>query len=80
MGIEAAATNERTVTGLEYLFEGPSSCGEHFPFLPSKPQDSPQTKEQKKTFPPDLLEYFQEEITLPWLEYCITKNLADLTS
>ena len=27
---------------------------------------------------PELLEYFQDEITLPWLDLC-TENLADLT-
>jgi hypothetical protein len=40
---------------------------EHFP-LPSR--------KQKKRLP-ELLELFHEEITLPWLEYCL-ENLADL--
>ena len=44
---------------------------EHFP-LPN-----PRIHKQNNPLP-DLLEYFQEEITLPWLEYCIG-NLADLT-
>jgi hypothetical protein len=44
---------------------------EHFPL--------PNPRIQKQNNPlPDLLEYFQEEITLPWLKYCI-ENLADLT-
>ena len=61
MEIEAAATNERTVSGWNILLRG--NC-EHFP-LPN-----PKIHKQKKPLP-DLLEYFQEEITLPWLEYCI---------
>jgi Zn-finger protein len=65
MGIEAAATNERTVAGWNILLRGNR---EHFP-LPSRKQKKPL---------PELLELFQEEITLPWLEYCI-ENLADLT-
>jgi hypothetical protein len=65
MGIEAAATNERTVAGWNILLRGNR---EHFP-LPSR--------KQKKRLP-ELLELFHEEITLPWLEYCL-ENLADLT-
>jgi hypothetical protein len=68
MGIEAAGTNERTVAGWNIILR--ANC-EHFP-LPN-----PKIHKQKKPLP-DLLEYFQEEITLPWLEYC-TQNLADLT-
>jgi hypothetical protein len=68
MGIEAAATNERTVAGWNILLR---ANREHFP-LPN-----PKIHKQKNPLP-DLLEYFQEEITLPWLEYCIA-NLADLT-
>ena len=44
---------------------------EHFP-LPN-----PKIHKQKNPLP-DLLDYFREEITLPWLEYCI-ENLANLT-
>jgi hypothetical protein len=44
---------------------------EHFP------HPNPKIHKQKKPFP-DLLVYFQEEITLPWHQYCI-KNLAKLT-
>jgi hypothetical protein len=40
----------------------------HYPCIPHK----------KKNNLPDLLQYFREEITLPWLEYCI-ENLAGLT-
>jgi hypothetical protein len=68
MGIEAAATNERTVAGWNILLRGNR---EHFP-LPN-----PKIHKQKKPLP-ELLELFQEEIMLPWLEYCI-ENLADLT-
>jgi hypothetical protein len=68
MGIGAAATNERTVAGWNILLR---ANREHFP-LPN-----PKIHKQKNPLP-DLLEYFQEEITLPWLEYCI-ENLADLT-
>jgi hypothetical protein len=68
MGIEAAATNERTVAGWNILLR---ANREHFP------QPNPRIHKQKNPLP-DLLEYFQEEITLPWLEYCI-ENLADLT-
>jgi hypothetical protein len=68
MGIEAAATTARAVSGWNILLR---ANREHFP-LPN-----PRTHKQNNPLP-DLLEYFQEEITLPWLEYCI-ENLADLT-
>jgi hypothetical protein len=68
MGIEAAATYKQTVAGWNILLR---ANREHFP-LPN-----PRIHKQKNPLP-DLLEYFQEEITLPWLEYCI-ENLADLT-
>ena len=68
MGIEAAATNERTVADWNILLR--ANC-EHFP-LPD-----PKIHKQKKPLP-DLLEYFREEITAPWIDYCIG-NLADLT-
>ncbi|KAI2509402.1 hypothetical protein MHU86_5035 [Fragilaria crotonensis] len=68
VGIDAAATNERTVAGWNILLR---ANREHFP-LPN-----PRIHKQKNPLP-DLLEYFQEEVTLPWLEYCI-ENLADLT-
>jgi hypothetical protein len=68
MGIEAAATNGRTVAGWNILLR--ANC-EHFPM--------PNPKIHKHKNPlPDLLEYFQEEIRLPWLEYCI-EQLADVT-
>lgn len=44
---------------------------EHFPLPNLKIQS------QKKPLS-DVLEYSQEEIKLPWIEYCI-ENLADLT-
>jgi len=68
MGIEAAATSERTVAEWNILLR--ANC-EHFP-LPD-----PKIRKQKKPLP-DLLEYFREEITVPWVSYCIS-NLADLT-
>jgi hypothetical protein len=68
MGIEAAATHAETVADWNILLRGNR---EHFPLPNSKIQ------RQKKPLP-YLLEYFQEEITLPWIEYC-TENLADLT-
>jgi len=68
MGIEAAATTERTVADWNILLR--ANC-EHFP-LPD-----PKIRKQKKPLP-DLLEYFREEITVPWVSYCIS-NLADLT-
>lgn len=69
MGIEAAATSERTVAGWNILLR---ANREHFP-LPN-----PKILHKQKQPLPDLLEYFREEITLPWLGYCI-ENLADLT-
>ncbi|KAI2499926.1 hypothetical protein MHU86_14547 [Fragilaria crotonensis] len=68
MGIEAAATNERTVAGWNIMLR---ANREHFP-LPD-----PKIHKQQRPLP-DLLEYFHEEITLPWTGYCNT-NLADLT-
>jgi hypothetical protein len=68
MGIEAAATSKRTVAEWNILLR--ANC-EHFP-LPD-----PKIRKQKKPLP-DLLEYFHEEITVPWVSYCIS-NLADLT-
>jgi hypothetical protein len=68
MGIEAAATHKRTVAGWNILLR---ANNEHFP-LPN-----PCTHKEKNPLP-DLLEYFHEEITLPFLEYCI-ENLADFT-
>jgi hypothetical protein len=68
IGIEAAGTNERTVARWNILLRGNR---EHFPLPNLKIQ------RQIKSLP-DLLEYFQEEVTLPWIEYCI-ENLADLT-
>lgn len=67
MGIEAA-TSKLTVAGWNILLR---ANREHFP-LPD-----PKIRKQKKPLP-DLLEYFREEITLPWTAYCV-KNLADLT-
>jgi hypothetical protein len=67
MGIEAATTAQ-AVSGWNILLR---ANREHFP-LPN-----PRTHKQNNPLP-DLLKYFQEEITLPWLEYCI-ENLADLT-
>ena len=66
MGIEAA-TSKLTVAGWNILLRGHHA---HFP-LPD-----PKIRKQKSL--PDLLEYFREEITLPWTAYCV-KNLADLT-
>jgi hypothetical protein len=55
MGIKAAATNEQTVAGWNILLR---ANREHFPM--------PNPKIHKHKNPlPDLLEYFQEEITLP---------------
>jgi hypothetical protein len=68
MGIEAAATNERTVAGWNILLR---ANREHFP-LPD-----PKIHKQKKPLP-DLLDFFQDEITFPWIDFCI-RNLADLT-
>ena len=68
MGIEAAATYKKTVAGWNILLR---ANREHFP-LPN-----PRIHKLKNPLP-HLLEYFQKEITLPWLEYCI-ENLADLT-
>ena len=45
---------------------------EHFPM------PNPKILHRQKHPLPDLLEYFAEEITSPWLGYCI-ENLADLT-
>ena len=68
MGIEAAATTERTVAGWNILLR---ANREHFP-LPD-----PKILKHKKPLP-NLLEYYREEITLPWIGFCV-KNLADLT-
>ena len=68
MGIEAAGTNERTVAGWNILLR---ANRERFPY------PNPKIHKQKKALP-DLLAYFQEEITIPWHQYCI-ENLADLT-
>jgi hypothetical protein len=67
MGLEAAATNPRTVAGWNILLR---ANRERFPF--------PNPNILKKNPLPELLEYFQEEITAPWHSYCIEK-LADLT-
>ena len=67
MGMEAAGTNEETVAGWNILM---GSNREHFPM--------PNPKIFKKKPLPELLEYFPEEITSPWLAYCI-ENLAHLT-
>ena len=67
MGIEAAATNERTVADWNILLR---ANREHFP-LPD-----PKIQKQKKL--PDLSNIFHEEITVPWIDHCIG-NLADLT-
>ena len=68
MGIEAAATTERTVAEWNILLR--ANC-EHFP-LPD-----PKILKRKKPLP-HLLEYYREEITLPWIGFCV-KNLADIT-
>jgi hypothetical protein len=68
MGIEAAGTNERTVAGWNILLR---ANRERFP------HPNPSIHKAKKPLP-DLLEYFQDEITIPWHHYCI-ENLADLT-
>ncbi|KAI2514285.1 hypothetical protein MHU86_178 [Fragilaria crotonensis] len=68
MGIEAAGTNERTVAGWNILLR---ANRERFP------HPNPKIHKQKKPLP-DLLAYFQEEVTVPWHQYCI-ENLADLT-
>ena len=68
MGIEAAATTERTVAEWNILLR---ANREHFP-LPD-----PKILNHKKPLP-NLLEYYREEITLPWIGFCV-KNLADLT-
>ena len=67
MGIEAAGTREKTVAGWNILLR---ANREHFPH--------PNPKVYNKKPLPDLLAYFQEEITIPWQQYCIEK-LADLT-
>ncbi len=68
MGIEAAGTNERTVAGWNILLR---ANRERFP------HPNPNIHKQRKPLP-DLLEYFQDEITILWHQYCI-ENLADLT-
>jgi hypothetical protein len=67
MGIEAA-TSKLIGAGWIILLQAKR---EHFP-LPD-----PKIHKQKKPLP-DLLEFFREEITLPWIDYCIG-SLADLT-
>ena len=68
MGIEAAGTNERTVAGWNILLR---ANRERFP------HPNPKIYKQKRPLP-DLLAYFQEEVTVPWHQYCI-ENLADVT-
>jgi hypothetical protein len=67
MGVEGA-TSKRTMAGWNILLR---ANREHFP------QPDPTIHKHKKPLP-DLLEYFQEEIMLPWNDYCI-ENLSDLT-
>jgi hypothetical protein len=67
MGIEAA-THKQAVAGWNILLR---SNNELFP-LPN-----PRIHKEKNPLP-ELLEYFQDEIMYPWVEYCI-QNLADLT-
>ena len=67
MGIEAA-THKQAVAGWNILLR---SNNERFP-LPN-----PRIHKEKNPLP-ELLEYFQDEIMYPWVEYCI-QNLADLT-
>ena len=69
MGMEAAGTNERTVAGWNILLR---ANRERFPI------PNPKILHKQKHPLPELLEYFQDEITLPWLSFC-TENLADLT-
>jgi hypothetical protein len=69
IGIEAAITCERTVAKWNILLR---SNRERFP-LPN-----PKVLYKQKHPLPELLEYMQEEITRPWISYCI-ENLADLT-
>jgi hypothetical protein len=69
MGIEAAATNERTVAEWNILYR---ANRERFPMPNHK------IFHKQKHPLPELLEYIPEEITSPWLGYCI-ENLADLT-
>ena len=66
--IEAAATSERTVADWNLLLK---ANREHFPLT------DPKIHKHKKPLP-DLLEYFREEVTLPWIDYCIG-NFAGLT-
>ena len=68
MGIEAAATTMKAVAGWNILLR---ANRENFPY------PNPRIHRDKKPLP-ELLEYFQEEIKLPWQQYCI-ENLADLT-
>ncbi len=68
MGIEAAGTNEKTVAGWNILLR---ANREHFP------HPNPRIRKDKKPLP-ELLEYFQKEITIQWQQFCI-ENLADLT-
>ena len=68
MGIEVAGTNARTVAGWNILLRG--NC-EHFP------HPNPRIHKGKQPLP-ELLDFYQEEITLPWQQFCID-NLADLT-
>jgi hypothetical protein len=69
IGIEAAATSERTVAGWNIFLRSNREC---FP-LPN-----PKVLNKQKHPLPELLEYMQEEITNPWLGYC-SENLANLT-
>ena len=68
MGIEAAATTAKAVAGWNILLR---ANREHFP------QPNPRLHKDKRPLP-ELLEYFQEEISHPWQQYCI-ENLADLS-
>ena len=59
--IEAAATTERTVADWNILLR---ANREHFP-LPD-----PKILKHKKPMP-NLLEYYREEIMLPWIGFCV---------
>ena len=68
MGLEAAATSVKTVAAWNILLR---ANRENFP------HPNPRMHQDKKPLP-ELLEYFQEEIRLPWQQFCI-ENLSDLT-